>query len=120
MTQLDTTQDGAPPEGAALVGPLMQAGEMADLVADAIAEDNPGAEVLIRDQGSFIRIHTPGVCRLTRQTLSELAGRPLRIGDVEPHMAFFAGHITTTTDEMIWRSGQSAARPAPVKGEDAR
>ncbi|MEW2502883.1 MmoB/DmpM family protein [Amycolatopsis sp. CA-161197] len=116
MTQTDTTRDPAPPEGAALVGPIMQAGEMAELVADAIAQDNPGADVLVRDQGSFIRIHTPGICRLTRRTLSELAGRPLRIGDVEPHMAFFAGHITTTTDEIVWRTGQSAGRPAPVEG----
>jgi toluene monooxygenase system protein D len=99
-----------------LVGPIMQAGEMADLVADAIAIDNPVSEVHIRDHGSYVRIHTAGRCRLTRRTLSELAGRPLRIGDVEPHMAFFAGHINTTSDDIVWHSNQGAARPDHEEG----
>lgn len=102
---------------AALVGPIMQTGEMADLVAEAVAQDNPGASVHIRDEGSYVRIHTPGRCRLTGQTLSELAGRPIRIGDVEPHLAFFAGHITTTSDEMVWASSQGAAMPVPQEGQ---
>lgn len=97
--------------GAALVGPIMQAGEMADLVADVIAADNPGADVMIRDEGSYIHIHTPGECVLTRATLSELAGRPMRIGDLEPHMSFFAGHIRTTTDSITWYTRQSADLP---------
>jgi toluene monooxygenase system protein D len=101
---------------AALVGPIMQAGEMADLVAEAIAEDNPGVEVHLRDEGSYIHIHTRGRCRLTRRTLTELAGRPVRIGDVEPQMAFFAGHIITTTDEIVWHTKQGAARPTPKEG----
>ncbi len=106
------TQSLAPDQRneAALVGPIMQAGEMADLVAEAIAIDNPGSEVHVSDHGSYVRIHTAGNCRLTRQTLSELAGRPVRIGDVEPHMAFFAGHIRTTTDDIVWHSRQRAAR----------
>ncbi|TCK27599.1 MmoB/DmpM family protein [Pseudonocardia endophytica] len=101
---------------AALVGPIMQVGEMAELVADAIAEDNPGVEVHLRDEGSYIHIHTPGRCRLTRTTLTALAGRPIRIGDVEPYMAFFAGHIITTSDEIIWHTKQAAARPTRKEG----
>lgn len=101
---------------AALVGPIMQSGEMADLVADAIAEDNPGMEVHLRDEGSYVRIHTRGRCQLTRRTLTELAGRPIRIGDVEPQMAFFAGHIITTTDEIVWHTKQGAARPTRKEG----
>lgn len=100
--------------GTALVGPIMQSGEMADLVAEAIAQDNPDAEVHLRDEGSYVHIHTPGRCLLTRRTLSALAGRPVRIGDVEPHMAFFAGHIATTTDEIVWRSRQD--RPTGKEG----
>ncbi len=110
------TQTDAPPTGTALVGPIMQTGEMADLVAEAIAVDNPGVEVHLRDEGSYIHIHTPGRCVLTRATLTELAGRPVRIGDVEPHMAFFAGHIVTTTDFMVWHSKQGAARPVRQGG----
>jgi hypothetical protein len=112
------TQSLAPDHrtNAALVGPIMQAGEMADLVAEAIAIDNPGSEVHLSDHGSYVRIHTAGTCRLTRQTLTELSGRPVRIGDVEPHMAFFAGHIMTTTDDIVWHSSQRAARPDHQEG----
>jgi len=35
---------------AALVGPIMQAGEMADLVAEAIMIDNPSSEVHLTAQ----------------------------------------------------------------------
>jgi toluene monooxygenase system protein D len=98
--------------GSALVGPIMQTGEMADLVAQAIAEDNPGAEVYLRDEGSYVRIHTPGRCRLTSRTLTSLAGRPVRIGDVEPHMSFFAGHIDTSSEEIVWHSRQGVERPS--------
>lgn len=108
-----TIQTDSTNTGAALVGPIMQTGEMAELVAEAVAVDNPGAEVTIRDEGSYVHIHTPGRCRLSRTTLSELAGRPVRIGDVEPHMAFFAGHIITTSDEIVWHTKQAAARPIP-------
>jgi hypothetical protein len=100
-------------QGTALVGPIMQAGEWADLVADAVAEDNPAAQVHIRDEGSYVHIHTAGHCRLTRATLSRLTGRQVRIGEVEPHMAFFAGQITTTSDELSWRTRQGAGRPVP-------
>ncbi len=107
------------PVGAALVGPIMQAGDWADLVADAVAEDNPAAQVHIRDEGSYVHIHTAGHCRLTRATLSRMTGRQVKIGDVEPHMAFFAGQITTTTDEMSWSTRQGAGRPVPQGGKTA-
>jgi toluene monooxygenase system protein D len=113
------TDTASPTVGAALVGPIMQAGDWADLVADAVAEDNPAAQVHIRDEGSYIHIHTPGHCRLTRATLSRLTGRQVKIGEVEPHMAFFAGQITTTTDEMSWSTRQSAARPVPQGAKSA-
>jgi toluene monooxygenase system protein D len=102
-------------DDAALVGPIMQAGEMADLVFEAISLDNPDATVQVRDEGSYIRIHTPGECRLTGETLSELAGRPVRVGDIEPYMAFFAGHITTTSDEIVWHTKQGAGLPSIQK-----
>jgi toluene monooxygenase system protein D len=102
-------------DDAALVGPIMQAGEMADLVFEAISLDNPDAKVLVRDEGSYIRIHMPGRCRLTGATLSELAGRTLRVGDIEPYMAFFAGHITTASDEIVWYTNQPAGQPGRRK-----
>jgi hypothetical protein len=31
-------------------------------------------------------------------------------------MAFFAGHIRTTTDDIVWHSKQAAARPGRQEG----
>ena len=90
-----------------LVGPIMQDGEMADIVLQAIRIDNPGAEVHVADESSYIRIHTPGRCRLTRATLSEVLGRPCELTELEPHMSFFSGHISTTTEETVWELGRS-------------
>jgi toluene monooxygenase system protein D len=115
MTSASAETDREQGDGTALVGPIMQAGEMADLVFEAISLDNPDVEVLVRDEGSYIRVHTPGRCRLTGATLSELAGRPLRVGDIEPYMAFFAGHITTASDEIVWHTKQAAGQPGSQK-----
>lgn len=89
-------------ETGGLVGPIMQDGEMADIVLEAIRIDNPGMEVHVVDESSYIRIHTAGRCRLTRSTLSEVIGRPCELTELEPHMSFFSGHISTTTDETVW------------------
>ena len=93
------------PEG--LVGPIMQHGEMAELVLEAIRIDNPGVEVHVSGQSSYMRIHTAGRCRLTRETLTEVVGRPCELTELEPHMSFFSGHITTTTDETVWELRRS-------------
>ena len=81
--------------------PDIPAGASGVAFKHAHSQDNPEAGVHLRDEGSYIHIHTPGRCLLTRHTLSELAGRPVRIGDVEPHMAFFAGHIATTAVRRV-------------------
>lgn len=92
-----------------LVGPIMQEGEMADVVLEAIRIDNPGADVHVTDQSSYVRIHTAGECRLTRTTLSEVLGRPCQMTELEPHMPFFSGHIVTTTEETVWLLRREAA-----------
>jgi toluene monooxygenase system protein D len=92
-----------------LVGPIMQDGEMADIVLEAIRIDNPGADVHVADETSYIRIHTPGRCRLTRATLAEVLGRPCELTELEPHMAFFSGHIRTTSEETVWELRRSGS-----------
>jgi toluene monooxygenase system protein D len=92
-----------------LVGPIMQQGDMADVVLEAIRIDNPGSEVHVADETSYVRIHTPGRCRLTRTTLSELLGRASELTELEPHMSFFSGHISTSTEEMVWELRRSGA-----------
>lgn len=96
-------------EAKGLVGPIMQDGEMADIVLEAIRIDNPGADVHVADESSYIRIHTPGRCLLTKATLSEVLGRPCELTELEPHMSFFSGHIRTTTEETVWELRRSGS-----------
>lgn len=63
---------------AKLVGPVLRGmdGELAEAVIAAVERDNPDREVLVDDQGGYIRIATERRCVLTRSTLEdELAGR---------------------------------------------
>lgn len=93
--------------GRHLVGPVLQAGEIANAVIDAIRIDNPGMDVDIVDRGSYIRVHTVGLCRLTRQSLEEAMGHPIELTEIEPVLASFAGRISTGSDEIVWREGTS-------------
>ena len=73
---LMTIEEGTNGEGPAnLVGPVLRVGDLADAVARAIEEDNPGKQVTVVDRGDYVRIHTEQKCRLTRQTLERLLGR---------------------------------------------
>jgi len=43
-------------------------------------------------------------------TLSAVLGRPCELTELEPHMSFFSGHISTTTEETVWELGRSRSR----------
>jgi toluene monooxygenase system protein D len=86
---------------------VLQAGEIATAVVDAIRMDNPGMDVDLVDRGSYIRVHTVGRCRLTRQSLEEVLGRPIELSEIEPVLASFAGRISTGSEEIVWREGGS-------------
>ena len=45
-----------------LVGPVIQAGEIADAVVAAVQEDNAGKEVPVADRGSYVRIEVDTEC----------------------------------------------------------
>jgi hypothetical protein len=94
----DNHSDG----GANWVGPVLRAGDLADAVASAIADDNPGKRVNVLDRGDYVRIHTEQTCRLTRQTLERRLGQPYDLRLLEIEMASFAGRLETRTDEYVW------------------
>jgi toluene monooxygenase system protein D len=87
-----------------MVGPVIRGMDtnLADAVIDAIEVDNPDAEVLVDDQGGYIRIGTPNVCRLTRASLEEALGRTFQLHQLEPQLAGFAGRMKLTDDEVVW------------------
>jgi toluene monooxygenase system protein D len=86
------------------VGPVVRGLDtnLSDAVITAIEIDNPEAEVLVDDQGGYIRISTPGRCRMTRASLEEALGRTFKLHQLEPQLAGFAGRMKLTDDEVVW------------------
>jgi nitrite reductase/ring-hydroxylating ferredoxin subunit len=84
------------------VGPVIRGGDLADAVARSIEDDNPGKEVRIVDRGDYVRIHTSGLCRLTRDALERHLGRNYELRSLEIEMPAFSGRIRTSDTEFVW------------------
>lgn len=86
------------------VGPVIRGveGELAEAVAAAIEMDNPEADVLVDDQGGYVRISVPHRCVLTRHSLEEQLGRDFPLSDLEPALSAFAGRVKQTEDQYVW------------------
>jgi len=87
-----------------MVGPVVRGldSNLADAVIDAIEADNPDADVVVDDEGGYIRISTPNLCRLTRASLEDALGRTFKLHQLEPQLAGFAGRMRLTDDEVVW------------------
>ncbi|WP_343910616.1 MmoB/DmpM family protein [Nocardioides aquiterrae] len=87
-----------------MVGPILRGvdGDFCDAMINAIEIDNPDTEVVVDDQGGYIRISAERRCRLTRTTLEDELGRPFRLSDIEPNLAGFSGRIIVGDDEIVW------------------
>ena len=87
-----------------MVGPVVRGldSNLADAVIDAIEADNPDADVVVDDEGGYIRISTPNLCRLTRASLEDALGRTFKLHQLEPQLAGFAGRMKLTDDEVVW------------------
>ena len=87
-----------------MVGPVVSGmdGALAEAVVTAIEDDNPDLEVDVDDQGGYIRIQTPGRCRITRASLEDALGRTFHMHELEPSLAGFAGRMQVTDEDIIW------------------
>ena len=85
-----------------LVGPIIRAGDFADVVVRSIEDDNPGKDVRIVDRGDYVRIQTPQFCRLTRRALERHLGHPYEMRMLEIEMPSFSGRLRTSDDEFVW------------------
>jgi toluene monooxygenase system protein D len=94
--------------GTMSVGPIIQAGEMADAVAAAVREDNAGKQVNVIDRGSYVRIEVDGECIIRRETIESELGRPFRMAELEVNMPSFVGQIETASDHIRFYKGRSA------------
>lgn len=83
------------------VGPVVQAGDVADAAAAAAVIDNDGQRVDIRNRGSYVRIEVDGgECILRRSTIEEELGRPFLMRELEVSMPSFVGRIETGTEQI--------------------
>ena len=83
------------------VGPVLQATPFADSVIAAIEEEN--AQVVVRDEGAYLRVLCPAICRLSRAAVEAETGYPVRFpGDLEVIMSSFSGQLDMTEDAAVW------------------
>jgi toluene monooxygenase system protein D len=88
-----------PPAG---VGPVLHATPFARSVVAVIEEEN--LDVLVRDEGAYLRVLVPRVCRLSRAGLEAATGLAIRFpGDLELVMSSFTGVLRLTEDDAVWR-----------------
>jgi len=99
------------------VGPVLHATPFARSVVSVIEEEN--THVLVRDEGAYLRVLVPRVCRLSRAGLEAATGFAIRFpGDLEVVMSSFSGVMQLTEDSAVWRLARepSAETAVPVAG----
>jgi hypothetical protein len=103
--------------GSVGVGPVLEATPLALLIVAAIEADN--RDVVVHDEGAYLRVVVPEVCRLARATLEAATGSPVQFpGELEVIMPSFAGLMRLTEHEAVWwLAGDAPAAPLP---DDAR
>jgi toluene monooxygenase system protein D len=85
------------------VGPVLQHTPFGEAVVEAIREEND--HVVVHDEGAYLRVLVPGVCRLSRSGLQALTGLDVQFpGDLELVMSSFTGVILLTDDVAEWSS----------------
>ena len=84
-----------------LVGPVLHATPFAHVVAAVIEDEND--DVIVRDEGAYLRVLANGTCRLPKAALEAATGPAIRFpGDLEVVMSSFTGVLQLTEDDAIW------------------
>jgi toluene monooxygenase system protein D len=93
------------------VGPVLQATPLARTIIAAIENENENVVVL--DEGAYLRVLVPRVCRLSRAGLTAVSDPSSRFpADLEVVMSSFTGAMQLTEDGVVWRlAGEPPADP---------
>jgi toluene monooxygenase system protein D len=84
------------------VGPVLHSTPFARTVISVIREEND--RVAVQDEGAYLRVLVPRVCRLSRAGLEAATGVAVRFpGELEVVMSSFAGVLRMTEDDVVWR-----------------
>ena len=92
------------------VGPVLESGELADAIVDAIRADQPAA--VVEDRESYLRVLSPSPCVLRRAEVERRTGRPFVLPlDLEQVMPSFKGRLTIAADQVTWALAAREAEP---------
>jgi nitrite reductase/ring-hydroxylating ferredoxin subunit len=95
------------------VGPVLHATPFAQVVAAVIEDEND--DVIVRDEGAYLRVLAPGICRLPRAALEAATGPAIRFpGDLELVMSSFTGVLQLTDDDATWTLTNAPTAPDPA------
>lgn len=81
------------PDSRNIVGPVLRSGELAEAVAEAAREDNPGRIVEVEDHSAYVRVKVEHECVLKRQTIERHLGRPFQMAEFQADLASIAGQL---------------------------
>ncbi|MGH8518214.1 MAG: MmoB/DmpM family protein [Panacagrimonas sp.] len=82
------------------VGPVLRSGELADAVAEAAREDNPGRLVTVEDHSAYVRVKVDHECVLQRETIERHLGRPFAMSELQADLASIAGQLEVDDSRM--------------------
>ena len=83
------------------VGPVLQSTHFARAVIAAMEEEND--DVTVHDEGAYLRVVQPGVCRVSRAGVEQQTGARVTFpGDLEVIMPSFTGLVAMNEDGAVW------------------
>jgi hypothetical protein len=89
------------PIGQQKVGPVLEAGDVAQAIIAAIRELNTNVEVI--DRGAYLRVLVPHRCVLTRAAVVDVSGSDFELpADLELVMPSFQGRLTMSEEQAVW------------------
>jgi toluene monooxygenase system protein D len=104
------------PSNALGVGPVLQSTPLARALVAAIESEND--DVLVQDEGAYLRVTAPRVCRLSRSCVEGESGFVVQFpGDLEVIMSSFAGLVDMNEDGAVWwLAGETPPDPPSPTG----
>ena len=99
------------------VGPVLHATPFARSVVAVIEDEND--EVLVQDEGAYLRVLVPWTCRLSRAGLAAATGCEIRFpADLELVMSSFTGALEITDETVVWRLAKGRRRERAVRPQE--
>jgi hypothetical protein len=94
------------------VGPVLQATPLARYMIEALEEEHEG--LFVEDAGAYYRVFAPGVCRLRKDVVDEIAGRDVGFPrELEVILSSFTGKMMMNDSGAVWWSAREETPAAP-------